>query len=135
MALMTWNSKYSVGVEALDNQHKALMNALSELHAASMRGKAQETAGPLIRHLVSIAREHFSAEERLTESIRFSGLAAHQAKHQELTGKLAEFVARHEKRDTTVYTQLLYFIRDWLTKHMQTEDQEYANRLSAHGVH
>jgi hemerythrin-like metal-binding protein len=69
------------------------------------------------------------------ESIRFSGLAAHRAKHQELTGKLAEFVARHEKRDTTVYTQLLYFIRDWLTKHMQTEDQEYANRLSAHGVH
>jgi hemerythrin len=132
---MTWNSKYSVGVEALDNQHKALMTALNELHAASMRGKAQEIVGPLIRQLVSIAREHFSAEERLMESIRFSGLAVHQAKHQELTRKLAEFVARHEKRDTTVYTQLLYFIRDWLTKHMQTEDQEYAKHLSAHDVH
>ncbi len=132
---MTWNSKYSVGVEALDNQHKALTNALNELHAASIRGKAEEIAGPLIRQLVSLAREDVSAEERLMESIRYSGPAAHQAKHQERTEKLAEFVARHEKRDTMVYTQLLNFIRDWLTKHMQTEDQECANRLSAHGVH
>jgi hemerythrin len=135
MALMTWESKYSVGVETLDNQHKAMMNALNELHAASMRGKAQEIAGPLLKQIASIARVHFSAEERLMESIRFPGLATHHGKHQELVEKLAEFVARHEKGDTTVYTQLLYFVRDWLTKHMQIEDQEYANRLSARGVH
>jgi hemerythrin len=69
------------------------------------------------------------------ESIGFPGLAAHHAKHKELAGKLAEFVARHEKRDATVYAQLLYFTRDWLTKHMQTEDQEYAKCMSALGVH
>ena len=135
MALMTWSCKYSVGVEALDNQHKSLMSALNELRAASMRGNAQEIAGPRIRQLVSIAHEHFSAKERLMVSIRFSGLAAHLAKHQELTGKLVKFVARHEKRDTTVYTQLLYFIRDWLTQHLQTEGQEFARRLSLRGVH
>ena len=135
MALMTWSSKYSVGVEALDNQHKALMKALNELHAASMRGRAQEIAGPLLSEMVSMASQHFSAEERLMESIRFPGLAAHHAKHQELAGKLAELAARHEKRDTTVYTQLLYFVRDWLTKHMQTVDQEYAKCLSARDVH
>jgi hemerythrin len=134
MALMTWSSKFSVGVEALDNQHKSLMKVLNELHAASMRGKASEVAGPLIRQMVSIAGEHFSAEERLMESTGFPGLAAHRAIHQELAGKVAEFVARHEKGDTTMYTQLLYFMRDWLSKHMQSEDQEYAPWLKAHGV-
>lgn len=135
MALMTWSSKYSVGVETLDNQHKALMKVLNELHAASMRGKANEVAGPLLWQIVSIAREHFSAEERLMESFRFSGLAAHRAKHTELDGKIAEFVARHERGDATVYTQLLYFMRDWQARHMQTEDQEYAAGLRARGVH
>jgi hemerythrin len=125
MALMSWNNKYSVGVETLDNQHKGLMNILNELHAASMKGKAQEIASPLIRRLVALASEHFSAEEGLMASIGFSGLAAHHVSHLELTAKLAEFASRHEKGDTTLYTQLLYFIRDWLTKHMQTEDQEY----------
>jgi hemerythrin len=134
MALMNWSSKYSVGMEALDNQHKALMGVLNELHAASMQGKAGEVAGPLLRQTVSISNEHFAAEERLMESTGFPGLAAHRAKHRELAGKIAEFVARHEKGDTTVYTPTLYFMRDWQTKHMQKEDQEYAPWLKAHGV-
>jgi len=33
-----------------------------------------------------------------------------------------------------VYLQLLYFVRDYQSKHMQNEDQEYARWLSAHGV-
>lgn len=135
MALMTWSSKYSVGVEALDNQHKALMKVLNELHAASMRGKVQEVASPLLRQIVSLACEHFAAEERLMESTGFPGLAGHRAKHRELTGRVAEFVSRHEKGDTTMRTQLLYFMRDWLSKHMQNEDNEYAPWLSGHGVH
>jgi hemerythrin len=134
MALMTWSNKYSVGVEALDNQHKALMKVLNELHAASMRGKASEVAGPLLRQLVTASGEHFAAEERLMESSGFSGLAAHRSKHRELAGKIGEFVARHEKGDTTAYTPLLYFMRDWQTKHMQNEDQEYVPWLKAHGV-
>ena len=134
MALMNWSSKYSVGVETLDNQHKNLLKALNDLHAASMKGIANEVAGPLLGRIVSIASAHFSAEERLMESIRFPGLAGHRTKHQELTGKIAEFTSRHEKGDKTTYTQLLYFMRDWQTKHMQTEDQEYAGWLSSHRV-
>jgi hemerythrin len=135
MALMTWSSKYSVGVETLDNHHKALINVLNELHAASMRGKAQEVAGRLIDQVISIANEHFAAEERFMESIKFPGLAEHRAKHKEMTGKVAEFVARHKKGDTTVYTQLLYFMRDWLSNHMLTVDGEYAAWLASHGAH
>jgi hemerythrin len=134
MALMSWGSKYSVGVEEVDNQHKALMKVLNELHAASMRGQAQQAAGPLIRQMVTLAREHFATEERLMELTGYPGLAGHRAKHRELTEKVAEFLSRHEKSDKTMYTQLLYFMRDWLTQHMQTEDHEYAPWMSTHGV-
>ena len=134
MALMTWRSQYSVGVETLDNQHKAILRILNELHAASLKGKAQEVAGPLLSQLVSLASEHFSTEERLMESTGFPGLAEHRAEHQVLAGKLREFVSRHQKGDAAVYTQLLHFLRDWLNNHMQSEDQEYAPWLRAHGV-
>jgi hemerythrin len=33
-----------------------------------------------------------------------------------------------------VYAQLLHFLRDWLNKHEQTEDQEYARWVGACGV-
>jgi hemerythrin len=134
MALMTWRDQYSVGVETLDNQHKAILRILNEIHAASLRGKAKEVAGPLLSQLVSLASEHFSAEERLMESTKFPGLAEHRAKHREMAGRIADLASRHEKRDAAVYLQLLYFVRDYQSKHMQNEDQEYARWLSAHGV-
>ncbi|MGD0831333.1 MAG: bacteriohemerythrin [Terracidiphilus sp.] len=133
MALMTWNgNKYSVGVEEVDNQHKTLMNILNEFHAATLKGKAKEIAATLIPRLIALAKEHFSAEEKLMESIHFSGLNAHRAKHLELAAKIAEFAVRHEKGDPTVYLEALYFVRDWQHQHMQVEDQEYAAWLKSH---
>jgi hemerythrin-like metal-binding protein len=134
MALITWSSKYSVGVEALDNQHKALMKALNDLHAAAMMGKAKEAAGPLIRQIISVANEHFAAEVKLMQAFKFPGLAAHRTKHAELAAQFRELVARHEKGDTTVYTQMLYFMRDWQTSHMQTDDREYAAWIDSHQI-
>jgi hemerythrin len=134
MALMTWSNKYSVGIKALDSQHRAMMRILNELHAAAMRGKAREVASSLLGQWVSLANGHFATEEELMESTRYPGLAGHRAKHQELSGQVAEFASRHEQDDATVYTPLLYFVRDYQTKHMQTEDREYAPWLKAHGV-
>jgi hemerythrin-like metal-binding protein len=131
---MTWSSKYSVGVEALDNQHLAFMKALNDLHAAAMRGKAREVADPLLGRILSKASEHFAAEERLMESTRYPGLAEHRSKHQEFTAKVGALVARQKQGEAAVYTELLYFMRDWLYNHMQIEDSKYAPWLAAQGV-
>ena len=39
MALLTWNSKYSVGVKPLDSQHTVLFGLLNDLHAAMLKGQ------------------------------------------------------------------------------------------------
>jgi len=134
MALITWSSKFSVGAQALDDQHKALLRVLNDFHAASMRGKAREVAGPMMRQIVQLANEHFLTEQRMMESTKYPDLAQHRAKHEELSAKLAEYVFRHENGDTTMYGQLLYFMRDWLSKHMQTEDRAYASWLASHVI-
>jgi hemerythrin-like metal-binding protein len=67
------------------------------------------------------------------ESVKFRELTCHQAQHREITGKITEFVARHKKGDASMYTQFLYFMRDWLNIHMQEEDQKYARWLCAQG--
>lgn len=134
MALLSWNNKYSVGVQAFDDQHKALISVLNELHAAMLKGQAQSVAGPLLERLQSYMREHFSAEEQMMSDAGFAGLAEHRAKHQELAGKVAEFAVRHRKSDNTMYLQLLTFVRDWITSHMQKEDQEYSACLKRLGA-
>jgi hemerythrin-like metal-binding protein len=134
LALLTWSTKYSVGVQALDDQHKGLLRVLNALHAGMMKGQAQSVAGPLLDTLMAGARQHFALEERMMSEAKYAGLAQHRAKHQELIGKLANFMARYRNCDSTMYVQLLNFLRDWFNDHMQKEDQEYGPALKANGV-
>jgi hemerythrin len=32
------------------------------------------------------------------------------------------------------YSQFMYFLRDWFTKHMENDDREYAPWLAEHGI-
>src|SRR5579863_10132528 len=130
-----WKSRYSVGVRELDEQHQMIMRRLNELHEEFMSGKVHETVSPLIDSLVSLAAEHFATEESLMESTQFPGLADHRAKHQALSNKVKEFIARQELGELAARSQFMYFLREWLTRHMEKEDQEYAPWLAQHGIH
>jgi methyl-accepting chemotaxis protein/hemerythrin len=135
MALLRWSNKYSVGVKAMDDQHINLVKRLNELHAVMLKGKAQGVAGSLFKKLKDYTLEHFTDEEAMLEAARYPGLAKQQEEHHELHRKLGEFVARYEQDDQTIYPQLLYFVRDWLENHMQTEDKKFTTWMNEHGVH
>lgn len=130
----SWKKSYSVGIQTLDHQHQAIMRGLNELHEEMIGGKANEAVAPLIRNLVAIAGAHFAAEEKLMESTGFPGLVDHRVKHEELTRKIDEFIARHEMGDRAAYSQFLYFVRAYMTQHMLKEDREYAPWMAEHGI-
>jgi hemerythrin-like metal-binding protein len=130
MALVTWDKKYSMGVQALDDQHATLLGFLNTLHAASMRGQAQSVAGPLLSQLTQFSRVHHSAEEGLMETAGFPGLIQHRELHRELTGKLPEYSARHEKGDPTVYVPLLRSLYDYFNIHILIHDMEFGKWLA-----
>ncbi len=134
MVLLTWRKNKSVGVKVLDAQHRGMMRILNELHAAAMKGRVGEVAGPLLSQVSCTAREHFSTEEELMEQTRYPGLVEHRAKHQALLAKAAEFLARHDQGDVTSYVQLLYFVRDWFRDHLRHEDKKYTVWMNEHGV-
>ena len=133
MALMTWSSKYSVGVKALDDQHAAFMGALNQLHAAMMKGQAQSVVGPLLNKLGGLARDHFAAEEALMTSTNYPGTAEHRAKHQDLLKLVEQYVARFRQGDSSL-CPLLKFMREWLTDHMDKVDHLYEQWLHDHDV-
>jgi len=130
MALVTWNIKYSVGVEVLDNHHKTLIGFLNELHAVMMRGQGESIASSLLCRLKDYTREHFPAEESILASVNFPNLAQHREYHRGLIDKLEGFNLRHENDDHTMYPPFLLFLRDWQICHLYQQDREYIPYLA-----
>ncbi len=133
MALLVWDSGYSVGVKSLDRQHTVLFDILNDLHGAMMRGEAQRMTGPILHKLVDYTRTHFSAEEAMLAAAKYPGLANHRALHRDLIKQVEDYTARHERGEITLNLHLLNFLRDWLINHIQKVDHEYGPWLNAHG--
>jgi hemerythrin-like metal-binding protein len=134
MSLVVWSDSLSVGVKSIDNQHSVLFNAINDLHTAMLKGQSRSVVGQLLHTLVDYTREHFTAEEAMMEAARYPSLAAHRIKHKDLTKQVEEYVNRYESGDITLSIQLSSFLSDWLTKHIQSTDQEYGPWLNEHGV-
>ena len=130
MSLLTWNDSYSVGVETIDQQHSGLFAILNELHAAMMKGHAQNLVGPLLDKLVTYTLGHFAYEERMMQEARYPNFAAHRAHHVDLARQVEEFMARYKRGDGALTIELLQFLKDWLTKHIQHEDKQYRPYLT-----
>ena len=134
MALLTWSGKYSVGVQSMDSQHTVLFGILNDLHAAMMNGHAQSASGALLRKLASYTHDHFTAEEAMMASTRYPDLPQHLVLHRDLIKKVDEFQVRFERAESMLNLQLLNFLRDWLTNHIQSTDHEYGPWLNERGV-
>lgn len=134
MALLAWTNNFSVGVKALDGQHAGLFKMMIDLHSAMMKAEGRSVTGDLLKKLVNYTQEHFSFEEKMMAAANYPGLSRHKMHHRDLIKQVQEFMARYECGDETLNIQLLRFLRDWLTKHIQLEDKEYGPWLNQHGV-
>jgi hemerythrin-like metal-binding protein len=118
----------------MDSQHTVLFGILNDLHDAMMKGQAKQATGVLLRKLLDYTRSHFTAEEAMMAASGYKGLGQHRAIHRELTKQVDEFAARYERGESAMNLQLLNFLRDWLTTHIQNEDQKYGPWMNEHGT-
>jgi hemerythrin-like metal-binding protein len=99
---MTWSDNFSVGVKAMDDQHKGLVSTLNELHAAMRDGKDKAVTGKLLSSLVRYTHDHFNAEEAMMTRTKYPKCAPHFAHHKDLTGQVQQFVERYERGEITL---------------------------------
>jgi len=77
MFSLKWESRFSVGVEAMDAQHQHLFNLLHELYDRIHQGRDAKgrELGDILVALFDYANTHFQDEERLMRRTFFRGLS------------------------------------------------------------
>jgi hemerythrin-like metal-binding protein len=132
MAELSWCDKYAVGVEAIDDEHKELFEAVRGLESAMARFAAPAEMGVLLKKLSAATAKHFSDEEAMMREAKYPGLALHVANHQRLMEKVEAFAARHSRSGATVNQHALNFLRDWLLHHIENDDARLGAWLKEH---
>jgi hemerythrin-like metal-binding protein len=131
MAFIDWNPRFSVGSPVLDQQHKALIALINQLHAAMLKGALKEDMQHVFSELVYYTESHFKSEEGLMRQAGYPSLAAHHAQHVEFAQKARDLHAQLQAGKFTVSMDLLRFLKSWLSEHILGADQQYAPYLNA----
>ena len=132
MPLMLWTEELSVGVEALDDDHRQLFAMVNGLFDAIEGGTDGELLAALFDALVAYTRDHFAREEALMAAGHYPGLPAHRAEHLQLAERVLElrrgFLAGSVE---PVSQELLVLFKTWLTSHIRVTDFGYKAYLKA----
>lgn len=119
-----WNDSLAIGIDAIDNQHRRIVDYINELEVARASDDKVGVSQVLIG-LLDYTMTHFAFEEELMVFADYPLKDAHRLTHEAFTNHITQYVEQHE-RGVDVTRRLLSELKLWLSEHIQGEDRRYA---------
>ena len=129
---MQWKDEYAIGIPELDNQHKTLIEFLTEFELAFAGRAHWNTVHPLIVRARGFIRFHFAVEESLMQIVNYPGFIAHRAEHQYVLQRFADLEQRILRKN--MKDELLPRITAWLFDHIIDSDRPFAQYAFDKGI-
>jgi diguanylate cyclase (GGDEF)-like protein/hemerythrin-like metal-binding protein len=121
--MVEWNEGLSLGVKALDDDHKNLLNIINKLSLAISNDEAQNFIESIFEDLHNYAIDHFHREEELLKKCNCKKLDEHIKQHREFSSKIPELKANlSHSKDSSTAQEVSFFLTDWLFNHIIEED-------------
>lgn len=130
---MKWTEDLSVGIEAIDTQHKALIKAVNDLFDACSHGKGRAQISQTMDFMVDYTNFHFGDEEKLMIKYNYPELAKQKKAHTGFVKQVLEYKDKIKSQgaDIALVAQFNSFITNWLIYHISKEDKrigEFINK-------
>jgi len=136
MTLMAWNDEMTVGVKAMDDDHKRLIEILNEMQEAIAAGDDRKILGAALERLVEYTKGHLAREEKLLAQCDYPDSTEHHKEHDAMIAKALIAQANFRVGSSEMLTiEMMNFLSDWLTEHIQGSDRLYGPYLNSHGIH
>jgi hemerythrin-like metal-binding protein len=133
MAYFEWQDRLDVGVDAMNGEHKRLIEIMNRLHARNAGGADRQELARIVVELADYTVEHFAHEERFMSSVGYPEVEKHKLIHRDLLEKLGGHRARFEKAGGTLDEEFFAFLKLWLVAHIQGLDKKYGAHTQTSG--
>jgi len=134
VSYVDWKDGMSVGVHAIDQQHRQLLTLINELHDAMTRGLGTTVLRQIVDGLIDYTHVHFTTEESYFEGCDYPDCAAHKLQHKDFVAKVTDFKQGFDEGRLMLTLDVMSFLGDWLVEHIQGSDASYAPFLHPEGI-
>jgi len=132
VTLLQWKNEYSVGIEAVDHEHKELIDLINQLHAELYATDAKLTVPAFFGDLLKAISAHFALEEKFMREHGYVRLDPHKDDHERLLDELREIMDAFENAEEVDAVELSLRLDAWFTRHFKTHDAELHRAIGTH---
>lgn len=132
MKIIPWNTRYEIGVDSIDKEHKQLFATINKLlNLSESEEKREWVCREGIKYMKNHVLEHFQHEEEYMLSIKYSDFEIHKRLHEDF--KNNTLPGLEDELEDTKYSDeaMRHFLGvsiGWLVAHTQTEDLAIAGK-------
>ena len=134
MALINWESSFSVNVAEIDAQHQKIIGFINDLNDAMKQGKGKEALGTILNDLIEYTATHFKFEEQYFDKFGYVNTAEHKQHHAKLVSEVIGFRDSFQSGKLGVTVEVLTFLVNWLKNHILVEDKKYTSCFNNNGI-
>jgi len=120
-----WKATYSVGNKELDSDHQTLFDLLHDCYLNFSAINNEQVNPDIIGKLKNYAARHFSYEEAIMLSTGYPDFVRHEQQHRYFENKVTELGNISKEDGMLQFESMLFFLKDWFTKHILEEDKKY----------
>ncbi len=120
-----WDPALELGVEPIDEQHRALFEMIVELDERMSRGQYGQGALDALQGMKAYAATHFEDEEAIMEASGWHGLHEHRQMHGEFMRRTNMFSGEALIDSEWTSLDMLRFLLRWLVDHIKVQDRGF----------
>ncbi len=129
-----WSDGLSVGIAAIDDDHRKLLGLINNLQTAVLYPTGDAFERQALKDLVDYTKYHFEREEDLMERNGYPDFAAHKRLHEAMIARVGQFLEAYERDREGTVNEMTSYLKTWLLDHIAGTDQKYSPYLRERGV-
>lgn len=122
MQLLQWKPSYSVGIPAVDFEHRQMISMINGLYGQLESAPEAPTVAAVLGEIHAQISAHFALEERLMREAGYGEYVAHKGSHEELLEQIRDLMDFYGDDPQAGRALLQRSLADWFGLHFSTFD-------------
>ncbi|MBS3124228.1 hemerythrin family protein [Candidatus Woesearchaeota archaeon] len=131
---IVWKSKFKIGIDKIDEQHKQWFKYAEAVHELSVKEKTdKELLRKIVNEFIGYSRVHFSTEENYFKTWNYPHAEEHIREHIKLISNVLQLSDQLDVEPEKILDSLAIFLKEWLETHIKIHDFKYRNYFKENG--
>ena len=129
MSLIAWRDEFSLGIEAVDHEHREMIDLINELDRSMQDDASQDSVVEALGEIYAHIAAHFALEEKMMRAWHYAEYPSHKQDHETLLDVLLELIDSVDEEGEYDRASLASDLDRWFSDHFRTHDARLHHKL------